>query len=760
MTAERLAAVLHRARRLPPGRLAAEAAYRIRRGAAGVVQQARDAVRPTYARAAPCGPLRTYAPALDPRTVAALAPDLADRAARCLEHRFDLLGSGWRAVRHGMACDGFGGHRYPASVPVAPDAGGRWLADEVPRQNLRAARAVWRLIDPAYRSIDWHIDFRSGYRWSPRTWSRRVRYGHRPGVDIKAPWELARMQHLPQLALAFGCAQAGRAGFLPAARYRDEFRHQVLDFVATNPPRYGIHWRSTMEVAIRVANWLLACDLFRRYGAAFDREFDAVFRRSVREHGRHIADHPERTPGWCNNHHLAGLAGLIFVAAYLPPDRETDGWRRAAAEALAGEIERQFLPDGGHFEASTSYHALAAECVTYALALVARRRRADRAAEGAEVGGDSASLPESVSERLGRMAEFVMHLTKPGGRIPQIGDHDSGRLFRLQPRPRLRPTAAGARSLPAGPSPVGPPPLDEEHLAAGHVVAGINGLLRRADLGAWCAGRWLDESLVAGLAGDTRPRPARRPAARSGAERAAAGLGPGFGALQCRLGASAAVERVRVVLAVAGGGPLGEGLSVRAYPDFGVYVWRSRRLFLCLRAGAGPRDGSGGHAHVDQLGLEIAIDGIDWIRDPGSYVYTADPQWRNAYRASAAHFVPYEIEGEADLWRSGPFDLALAAEVRDVGVRASGLAIELDLAGNRIGQIVMIHPHEIIVETKILAVSPAQRLRIRARADRGQERRYRFGRDAVAAAVPFSPGYGLQCADAPGRGTPGAVAGP
>ena len=27
------------------------------------------------------------------------------------------------------------------------------------------------------------------------------------GVDVKVPWELARMQHLPHLALAFGLSQ-------------------------------------------------------------------------------------------------------------------------------------------------------------------------------------------------------------------------------------------------------------------------------------------------------------------------------------------------------------------------------------------------------------------------------------------------------------------------------------------------------------------------------------------------------------------------
>lgn len=737
MATERLISDLRRAWCLPWGLLLAEVTHRVRRGAAGITRRARDTTLATYARTTPAGNLRAYTPVVDSHLVASLAPDLAERCAHYLEHRFDLLGSGWRRVRHGMVCDGFQGHRYRAEIRVEPDADGRWLAGQVSRPNLPAARAVWRLIDAAYRPIDWHVDFRSGYRWSPRTWYRRVPYGHRPGVDVKVPWELARMQHLPQMALAFGCARSGLPGFLPPTRYSDEFRHEVLDFVATNAPRYGVNWRSTMEVAIRVANWLLAYDLLRAYGARFDPAFNGVFLRSVWEHGRHIAGNLERTPAWRSNHYLADLAGLVFVAAYLPPDRDTARWWRAALRALPEEIDRQFLPDGGHFEASTSYHALATELAVYALAIIfARTRRSRNNENEPAVEGTVALFSDGLKERLGRMAEFVTDLTKPNGRIVQIGDHDSGRMFKLQPRPRIRQDDNVAVSSEV------PPSLDEEHLHAGHVVAAINGLLNRTDLAEWCAGRWLDESLVAGLAGGTSWPVPGQPLASTRAERTATDLMPGYETLRRRLRATPAVESSRVVLAVADGPSLREGLGVRAYPDFGVYVFRSSRLFLCLRAGFGRHDGTGGHAHIDQLSLELSIDDVDWIRDPGSYVYSADVRSRNAYRSSRSHFMPYVLEGESSLWRNGPFDLPLDVRVREVTLKATGLAVDLVVAGNRISQVLAIGPREITVETRILEASGSGRLAARVR--RGLEGRYLFGRDVMATAVPFSEGYGLR----------------
>jgi len=111
---------------------------------------------------------------------------------------------------------------------------------------------VWARVDPGYAPIDWQLDFKSGHRWREDAWHLDIAFGDRPGVDVKVPWELARMQHLPQLAWAYGLAAAGAPGFEPAQRYAREVRNQVLDFIACNPPGYGVNWRCTMDVAIRV----------------------------------------------------------------------------------------------------------------------------------------------------------------------------------------------------------------------------------------------------------------------------------------------------------------------------------------------------------------------------------------------------------------------------------------------------------------------------------------------------------------------------
>ncbi|MCT8140288.1 hypothetical protein H1D32_22860 [Anaerobacillus sp. CMMVII] len=183
-----------------------------------------------------------------------------------LNHYFEVLGSGWVQQKHGMKCRGVEGHVYEAGEKAVINAA-----------NLAESEAIRELVSENYIPIDWQLDFKSGFRWREDTWYKDISYGHLPGVDIKVPWELARMHHLTQLAFAYYMAKQQMQGFKDPDVYAIEFRNQVLDFIAANPPRFGVNWFCSMDVAIRASNWLVAYDLFHSFGATFDQEFDRIF---------------------------------------------------------------------------------------------------------------------------------------------------------------------------------------------------------------------------------------------------------------------------------------------------------------------------------------------------------------------------------------------------------------------------------------------------------------------------------------------------
>lgn len=572
-----------------------------------------------------------------------------------LDHRFDLLGSGWVVVRHGMSCAGLEGHRHRAGPAVRPDPDGAWLEGRVTAANLAESQRIWRLVEPGYDPIDWHLDFKSGWRWSELAWYRDIAFGSVPGADVKVPWELARMQHLPQLALAAALSRAGESGLSSPERYASEFRNEVLDFIATNPPRFGVNWTTTMDVAIRVANWLVAHDLFLAAGATFDPAFEAIFARSVLEHAGHIAANLEGTAQLRANHYLADIVGLLFAAAYLPRGDTTDAWLTFAALELLAEGRNQFNEDGSNVEASTCYHRLSAEMVTYGAALL-QGLVEDKAA--ARRDHDLRPI-EGLACRLERMAEFTIDLTKPDGHVCQIGDNDNGRFLKLAPSVRRMPVAA-ARERFASLAGYAALPDDatywvEDHLDHRQLVGAIGGLVARPDFARVGAGAQLESTVVADLA-----KGARFPGHRTDDPTSAAGVrvgdDEGLAAVETWLAARTPDQRRTQRIDLNGSGAT-KGLALAGYPDFGVYVIRSDRVYIAVRCGPVGRHGLGGHAHNDQLGIELSVDGEAWIRDPGTYLYTPLPEQRDAYRSAGAHYLPAVDGREPAELGGGPFRL-------------------------------------------------------------------------------------------------------
>jgi hypothetical protein len=76
-----------------------------------------------------------------------------------------------------------------------------------------------------------------------------------------------------------------------------------------------------------------------------------------------------------------------------------------------------------------------------------------------------------------------------------------------------------------------------------------------------------------------------------------------------------------------------------------------------VRCGPINQKNSGGHAHNDQLAIELQIKGVDWVRDPGSFIYTANPKQRDLYRSVVAHSSPYINNSEPSNLTSGMFCL-------------------------------------------------------------------------------------------------------
>lgn len=646
--------VLRHARTLPPGLLLRRVAGRAVRVVRTWGAARRDARKGTFLEGERAF-VALELPSVQPEAAdAQLFRALADRYAA---HEFDLLGSGW------------------TRVPPPPGL-------DVPAGCADEARRIRESIEGPYEPLDWHLDFKSGARWSAHTWYQNVPYGNRPGVDVKVPWELARLQHAPVLALAARVADAPAA-----ARYRREAVAQMLDFVAANPPRFGVNWRTAMDVGIRAANMALTMDLLVQDGVSG--AWVGTLARSLEEHARHIAANLEWSPVARGNHYLANVAGIAWSAVHVEASPFTDALLCWAAQELDVECGRQFWDDGGNFEASVCYHRLSAEIVAWTLAAL------DAAPDARFLAPDPSLAPTSpplkagvrtplasVRGRLPKMASFLEWARRSDGRVAQFGDNDSGRFFRLP--------GAWTGTLDGDSRRV------EETLDVLNAVCGAG-----------------PQGLAGRLAGFLSS-----PGTALGTPRAMTSFGV---APVPPAGLEEAVERLEF------GVGCWDGLETAAFPDFGMFVWRSARVWMAVRCGPVGQGGLGGHAHNDALHLELLVDGIEWIADPGTGVYTPDPAMRNAYRSVAAHFAPRVGDREPSSLGRGLFRL------EDYGARChrfgpEGFVGSHDGFGPRVWRVIELTPTGVAVrdgwEGGPLVPVPLVEAR----------KPYR--------PLPFSPGYG------------------
>lgn len=544
---------------------------------------------------------------------------LAPVCALFLEHRFDWLGAGWRQL----------GYR---DLPV--DAEGVWLQSLVSPLNLVETQRIWRLIDSEdYQPIDWHSDHRVAYRWDSRHLSSELPIYPGHGADIKQPWELARLQHLPLLALAYRCAAAGLPGFAPEERYRREFRNVVLDFIATNPPRHGVNWMGSMEAAIRIANILVAWDLFRAAGAVFDTDFETLLAQTTVAHGRHVRAHLERRPDTRGNHYLANLAGLLYAAVYLGRQGEAAAWWRFARPQMEAEIEHQFHSDGSNFEASTGYHRLSGEIAIWSAALILGE-------EGVH------GLGSAAQTRLASIGRFIEILTRPDGRVPAIGDVDSGRFMKLSGAFDPIPRDAALARYPhlEGVTWPGEVYWDEaldKHSSLVQMCASLqkNGVAATVEA-------FVLQSLAAEHRLTVTP------------VQSTENIPADWAHLLDRIRNESRHPARSYVLS------LDDDFAptAKAYPAFGLYVFRGRNWLVTIRCGSNGQDESGGHAHNDQLSLTFYRGDRVLIEDPGTAIYYSDPALRNAYRSVQSHFAPRPAQGEPASLDVGPFLLPDDAE--------------------------------------------------------------------------------------------------
>ncbi|MDT7778657.1 MAG: hypothetical protein QOC99_1169 [Acidobacteriota bacterium] len=421
--------------------------------------------------------------------------------------------------------------------------------------------------------VDWHLEPLTRVRAPLTHWSRIDFLDPKVSGDKKFIWELNRQQFFQTLGRAYWrtCDE----------RFAEGFVHYAEEWMDANPPKLGVNWASSLEVAFRSISWLWALHFFKR-STRLTPEFFLRLSKFLYLHARHLETY--LSTYFSPNTHLTGEAlGLFYLGTLLPEMRDAHRWRETGRRILLAELDRHVRADGVYFEQATYYHRYTTDFYMH-FALLARENVEGLGADGEGLGAESEGLdangegPGANSEGLnGRLAsklsallDHLMYLTRPDGTTPFVGDDDGGRLSLLDERR----TNDFRAALSNGAALFGR--ADYKHVA-GEV----------AEETLWLQG-------TAGLAA--------------------------FDALD----ASEPAE------------------TSRAFHEGGYYLmrdgWASDSNYMLLDCGPhGASEIGSGHGHADALSFELAARGRTLLVDPGTFTYTGSPAWRDRFRSSTSH---------------------------------------------------------------------------------------------------------------------------
>ena len=252
------------------------------------------------------------------------------------------------------------------------------------------------------RQPRWNVDFISGSEWPVIPLENRscIRFD---GSDLKVPFELSRLQFLPNL---------GKAHVLTGeARYREAARDLLANWIESNPVRRGVNWTIAMEAALRAMSICFLLNLLSPFGRD-EQHWLATVVRSLAQHMLYIEANIEFSYLLTSNHYLSDIVGLYCLSVFLD-GKGMAVRRREYRRRIEAEMAKQVYEDGGDYEASTGYQVLVTQLFTTALLLM----RSDR----------SAPASPAFVERLRMMFRFLNSVASSSGELPQVGDCDDGR---------------------------------------------------------------------------------------------------------------------------------------------------------------------------------------------------------------------------------------------------------------------------------------------------------------------------------------------
>jgi uncharacterized heparinase superfamily protein len=207
---------------------------------------------------------------------------------------------------------------------------------------------------------------------------------------------------------------------------RDWQRALLARWLAENPPPKGTAWEP-YPVSLRIVNWVKWALVGGDLGEQATQSLAVQARWLARRLEWHLL----------GNHLFVNAKALVFAGSFFDGP-EAARWRAEGSRILRRQLAEQILPDGGQFERSPMYHALALEDVLDLINVLAAS------------GASADSLGEALRPQVKPMRRWLQAMTHPDGEIAFFNDAAMG----IAPRAEELDAYAGRLGFPGRSEPL------------------------------------------------------------------------------------------------------------------------------------------------------------------------------------------------------------------------------------------------------------------------------------------------------------------